>query len=224
MSRRGFTLIELLVVMAIFAVLFALMTPALTRMRRKARAQTCASNLRQLYMASLAYTSDGSGKWLPRTGTYRDWDGDLWIGWIHWYPYDEEGQDRYYWTGDLARTNIVWGTIWDYVEQFEVYVCPSHRIANPEAVRSYAMYNRRGPDTTWAPLTADRDLEPAQTVMFAEVEESRLGSASSGSTDGCQFYDVDDIEFRHSGNTANVVFFDGHQERGDRDRLAVYFE
>ncbi len=54
----GFTLMELLVVMAIIAILSAILFPVLAQVREKARATTCASNLKQLGTASQMYMED----------------------------------------------------------------------------------------------------------------------------------------------------------------------
>ena len=55
--RRAFTLVELLVVLGIIAVLVALLMPALTAARRKALELRCATNLRTLGQALIAYVS-----------------------------------------------------------------------------------------------------------------------------------------------------------------------
>jgi prepilin-type N-terminal cleavage/methylation domain-containing protein/prepilin-type processing-associated H-X9-DG protein len=54
----GFTLIELLVVIAIIAILAAILFPVFAKVREKARQTSCASNMRQLSIATMQYTQD----------------------------------------------------------------------------------------------------------------------------------------------------------------------
>jgi prepilin-type N-terminal cleavage/methylation domain-containing protein/prepilin-type processing-associated H-X9-DG protein len=66
--KFGLTLVELLVVLGIIGVLIGILIPVLVSMRRASASTTCQSNLRQLSVALLNYSSQSNGRFPPNSG------------------------------------------------------------------------------------------------------------------------------------------------------------
>lgn len=75
--RFGFTLIELLVVIAIIMVLAAVLFPVFASAKASGEKTKCASQLKQLALASLMYADDYNSRFVPAASDMRDARGNL---------------------------------------------------------------------------------------------------------------------------------------------------
>ena len=80
-SRRAFTLIELLVVIAIIAILAALLLPALSKAKRRAKDAQCLNYLKQLGLVMKMYVNDNSDTFPGIASRAYGYHPEDWIYW-----------------------------------------------------------------------------------------------------------------------------------------------
>ncbi len=140
--QNAFTLIELLVVIAIIAILAAMLLPALSKAKERAKAANCMSNKKQLGLAWLMYAGDYNEILPINNDQAKDYNGShCWVGGkLDWGPNTPNFNTRYL-TDDSVSAMASYTA-----KNTAVYWCPSDNRVGPQQagmgehrIRSVAM-------------------------------------------------------------------------------------
>lgn len=212
----GFTLIELLVVIAILSLLVSILLPSLTRARELAKQIVCATNLKQIGLATLMYSHD-----------HEDYLGNIARGPSFAVPFN-------FWTNHLSRGEYLPVTKW-YNEPYGdtreegVFRCPVavDHIAWGGGYGAHCLYGDHsihlGPSlfksTQFKNTKITEVMRPSEILMFADSafgpSDPKAGKTSLliycplccdwNLTEASGFSD------RHNDG-GNVCFIEGHVE------------
>jgi prepilin-type processing-associated H-X9-DG protein/prepilin-type N-terminal cleavage/methylation domain-containing protein len=190
---RAFTLVELLVVLAIIILLTGLLLPGLNQARQRARAASCAGNLRQLGLAIQLYWDDYNGRLNALNGVPNWGDPDFEKAWGYvLLPYIKSTKTY----SDIGRPAWMPQLSLDYY----LNMLPFYRLAGSPGAGSYPV-DQRAPlnPTTFILLSDDLDLGPAQ-----EIDPTNEMTDKTGFGTGAGTYPA-----YHVG-ASNFLFADGH--------------
>jgi len=192
MRRRGFTLIELLVVIAIIAILAAILFPVFARAREKARQTSCLSNVKQIMTGVLMYA--------------QDYDEVLPVA-SHWDALDN--------TAPSTTYTIWYESIYPYVANWQIFICPSQKRANPQGgapgygwnYQEFGYRSSSGSLGSHYSTPLGEILQPAQTIVVGDSEDTDA-RGNSGSRYLYRRHSLY-LPSRHNGG-GNMGMADGH--------------
>ena len=233
--KKPFTLIELLVVIAIIAILAAILMPALSSARERAKLSTCTNNLKQLAFGTISYADDNNGvnplSRMIANGKVVEWRSSL----IKTHAFGPVWKEA-------AKNTVVpyiGGAV--YADRTESQnhdlpkqaICPNGRRvpgAPPHVADDFTLPNGSYAYNTYLAYGGETDAEknkrystmaavrnPAGRLLIGEVQvqtaaENHWGTACTiGNTRTWSPWSYVSLMFRHNDRTS-VAFVDGHTE------------
>ena len=197
---KSFTLIELLVVIAIIAILAAMLLPALSKAREKARQVSCSSRVKGQATAILLYADDNK-EYIPlcETASKYKYGTSANVATSYCYPMAIFP----YIGGGLTYSMFSGGKI-------QEFRCPSNTM--PCSVTGINYYITGGAGDFPVIMTGKVNTGPSKVVLIHCYRYGSYYSSGQSNTDTATHdYNKEYDGKRHGGST-NYAFVDGHVE------------
>jgi prepilin-type N-terminal cleavage/methylation domain-containing protein/prepilin-type processing-associated H-X9-DG protein len=199
-GRAAFTLIELLVVIAIIAILAAMLLPALSAAKAKAKTTECLSNFRQLQLCWQMYIGDNND-YLPANSS-----GTFTNSWI-------DGSAQV----DTTPKSIEEGCLWPYNKSPGIYACPANTRQIPISTVNDVLY-WNAPMGTLEPQTRTCSMEYACGGFSGTVSSGGLYQNGSVTFHFLAKYS----QIITPGISQKIVFVDENEYSVDDGCFAIY--
>lgn len=221
---RAFTLADLLALLAVGTVVGAMVIPTLSNARARSGAVACASNQRQLAIATSLYSTANADA-LPPTDGWRNGTGSIvnLIGGGYWASVSPDigsGTSIPVAMGRV-RTALTNSPLWTYAADEALHQCPSDARFKLTPGRgwtfgSYSKVNGIAGLASWSPSQRPFErtgeiAEPSRTLLFVEESDPRGQNLGTWILNTSPTGWVDPLAAWHDAG-ANLVHVDGHLE------------